>query len=60
METAKEDSNVPTVWVYVNTAAPVGDKDHLRIFANVDIAQRWIEEHDPEGVAFEYPLITAN
>ena len=59
MEIAKADSNIPTVWIYVNTSAPVGDKDHLRVFANSDIARRWFEEHQPEGIAFEYPLITS-
>lgn len=58
MEIATKDANVPTVWVYVNTTVQVGDADYLRIFANADLAHRWIE--DPEGVGFEYPLITAN
>jgi hypothetical protein len=24
------------------------------VFANVDAAEKWFEENDPEGVAFEY------
>ncbi|MDE5452754.1 hypothetical protein GWE18_07705 [Bradyrhizobium sp. CSA112] len=24
------------------------------MFANVDAAEKWFEENDPEGVAFEY------
>jgi hypothetical protein len=46
-----------TVWIYVNTAADVGDVDHLKVFADADAADRWFAEHDPEGVAFEYPVI---
>ena len=25
-----------------------------KVFANVDAAEKWFEENDPEGVAFEY------
>ena len=45
-----------TVWIYIDTAKEVGDVDHLRVFANEDAAIRWFAEHDPEGVAFEYPI----
>jgi hypothetical protein len=45
-----------TVWIYVNTAAHVGDNDHLQVFASEEAAQRWLDQHDPEGVAFEYPV----
>jgi hypothetical protein len=27
------------------------------VFANVDAATSWLDEHDPEGVAFEYDVI---
>jgi hypothetical protein len=47
---------VKTVWIYVNTAAHVGDNDHLQVFATGEAADRRIEENDPEGVAFEYPV----
>jgi hypothetical protein len=40
-----------TVWVYVNTSKQVGDKDHLKIFANADAAETWFEENDPQGVS---------
>jgi hypothetical protein len=46
-----------TVFVYVNTAKQVGDVEHIKVFANGDAAERWFEENDPEGVAFEYDLI---
>jgi hypothetical protein len=29
------------------------DPDHLKVFANADAAEKWFEENDPEGVAFE-------
>jgi hypothetical protein len=45
-----------TVWIYINTAKEVGDVDRLKVFANEDAAERWFAEHDPEGVAFEYPV----
>jgi len=41
---------VKTVWIYVDTSKQVGDKDHLRVFANLDAAETWFEENDPEGV----------
>jgi hypothetical protein len=46
-----------TVWIYVDTSKEVGDVDHLKVFANVDAATSWLDEHDPEGVAFEYDVI---
>ena len=46
-----------TVWVYVDTSKDVGDKDHLKIFADPDAAEAWFAENDPEGVAFEYPIL---
>jgi hypothetical protein len=46
-----------TVWIYVNTAKAVGDVDHPKVFANEDAAEKWFEENDPEGVAFEYEVL---
>jgi hypothetical protein len=46
-----------TVFVYVNMAKQVGDADHVKVFANVDAAETWFEENDPEGVAFEYEVL---
>jgi hypothetical protein len=45
------------IWIYVNTAAHVGDNDHLQVFASEEAANRWLEENDPEGVAFEYEVM---
>jgi hypothetical protein len=45
-----------TVFVYINPAKEVGDVDHLKVFANREAAERWFEENDPEGVAFEYEV----
>jgi hypothetical protein len=45
------------VFVYVNTNKQVGDADHIKVFANVDAAEKWFEENDPEGVAFEYQVL---
>jgi hypothetical protein len=46
-----------TVFVYVNNSKQVGDPDHIKVFANVDAAETWFEENDPEGVAFEYEVL---
>jgi hypothetical protein len=46
-----------TVFIYVNTSKRFGDPDHLKVFANVDAAETWFEENDPEGVAFEYEVM---
>jgi hypothetical protein len=46
-----------TVWVYVDTRKQVGDRDHLKVFANEDAAETWFQENDPEGVAVEYEVL---
>ncbi|MCA6112476.1 hypothetical protein [Bradyrhizobium cenepequi] len=46
-----------TVFVYVDTSKQVGDKDHLKVFATQDAAEARFQEHDPEGVAFEYEVL---
>ena len=46
-----------TVLIYVNTSKEVGDPEHLKVFANADAAEKWFEENDPAGVAFEYPVL---
>ena len=51
-----KDQVMKTVWVYINTAKEVGDVNHLKVFATADAAEQWFTEHDPEGVAFEYPV----
>lgn len=45
------------VWIYVDTSKQVGDPDHLKVFATIEAAEAWFEKNDPEGVAFEYPVI---
>jgi hypothetical protein len=39
-----------TVFVYVNTSKQVGDAEHIKVFANVDAAEKWFEENDPEAL----------
>jgi hypothetical protein len=46
-----------TVLIYVNTSKPIGDPEHLKVFANADAAETWFEENDPEGEAFEYEVL---
>jgi hypothetical protein len=45
------------VLIYVDTSKQVGDADHLKVFANADAAEKWLEDNDPEGVAFEYEVL---
>ena len=33
-----------TVLVYVDTSKQVGDKDHLKVFANEDAAETWFQD----------------
>jgi hypothetical protein len=33
-----------TVWIYIDTNKQVGDKDHLRVFANPDAAETWFQD----------------
>jgi hypothetical protein len=43
-----------TVWICVDTKKQVGDREHQKVFASEGAAETWFEQHDPEGVAFEY------
>jgi hypothetical protein len=31
--------------------------DRLKVFANDETMEKWLEENDPEGVAFEYEVL---
>ena len=44
------------VLIYVDTSKQVGDRDHLKVFANADAPEAWFAESDPEGVAYEYKV----
>ena len=57
--TASMSARRTFVWIYVDTSKQVGDPDHLKVFGNADAANTWFKEHEPEGVAFEYPVIGA-
>jgi hypothetical protein len=46
-----------TVFVHVNTSKQVGDAEQIKVFANVDAAEKGFEENDPDGVAFEYEVL---
>jgi len=41
----------------VDTRKEVGDIDHLKVFATARAAERWFEDNDPLGAAFEYELM---
>ena len=46
-----------TVFVYLNTSKQVDDAEHVKVYAATDVAEKWFEENDPEGVAFEYEVL---
>ena len=46
-----------TLLIYVDRSKQVGDRDHLKVFADADAAEAWFAENDPEGVAFEYEVL---
>ena len=53
----KAEERPMTVWVYVDTSKQVSDVDHLKVFASEDAAEKWLQENDPQGVAFEYEVL---
>ncbi|MCC8954287.1 hypothetical protein H8B02_12730 [Bradyrhizobium sp. Pear77] len=46
-----------TVWIYTDAVRHVGDEDHIKVFATIEAAEKWFEDNDPEGVAFEYDVL---
>ena len=42
---------------HVDVSKEVGDVDHLKVFASKEAAEAWLNENDPEGVAFEYEVL---
>ena len=42
-----------TVLIYVTTSKQVGDADHLKVSQISTPRINWLEENDPERVAFE-------
>jgi hypothetical protein len=46
------------VWVYVDPRKGDDDPTHLKIFASMEAAAHWLEQHDPEGVAYECEVQT--
>jgi hypothetical protein len=55
--TERDQRSFSSSWIYVDASKGVGDREHLRVFANEAAAEAWFKEHEPEGVAFEYELI---
>jgi hypothetical protein len=56
-DTKTQEGPTMTVLIYVNTSKQVGDAEHLKVFANADAAEKWFEENDTEGVAFEHEVL---
>jgi hypothetical protein len=52
-----ETRSAMTVWICLDTSKQVGDRDHLKVFATEDAAETWLQENDPEGVAFEHEVL---
>ncbi|MGX9431756.1 hypothetical protein [Bradyrhizobium sp. LeoA1S1] len=38
-----------TVFGYVDTNKQVCDRDHIKVFANQNAAETWLEENDPSA-----------
>ena len=38
-----------TVFVYVNTSKPVGDAEHVKVFATTDAAEKWLRKTTPRA-----------
>jgi hypothetical protein len=48
----------PTVTAGTTTpASRLATPTHIKVFATTDAAEKWFEENDPEGVAFEYDIL---
>jgi hypothetical protein len=50
------------VWLYLNDhenakSRTFGDPDWIKVFASPDAADRWLAQHDPEGVAWEHEVV---
>jgi hypothetical protein len=57
IEQAEPPEEMNTVWVYVDASKRVGDPEYLKIFGRRDTADNWLAQHDPKGVAHQYPVI---
>lgn len=42
---------MPKVWIYE------AGRDTMKVFATEELAQKWLDENDPEGVAFAWEVI---
>ena len=45
-----------TVWIYTDSNKQVGDPHQFHVFASREAAERWLNEFDPNGAVFEYPV----
>ncbi|WP_144441565.1 hypothetical protein [Bradyrhizobium sp. CCGE-LA001] len=50
-----------TVWLYLNAyengaSRTVDDPERVKVFASAEAADRWFDDNDPEGVAWEYQV----
>ena len=46
------------MWADIDINKRIGNPEHIKVFTT-DAAETWFEENDPEGVAFEYEVLTA-
>ncbi|WP_407179493.1 hypothetical protein [Bradyrhizobium sp. STM 3562] len=49
-----------TVWIYFNSPGAkqrqLCDSEWAKVFASAKLADKWLEQNDPEGVAWEYKV----
>ena len=47
----------PTMFARVGIMRALNRSHHLKVFASEAAAETWLQENDPEGVAFEYEVL---
>ena len=57
LSTDKQFRTASEALIKINTSKEAGDVDRLKVFANAETMEKWLEENDPEGVAFEYEVL---
>jgi hypothetical protein len=56
----QSDPNVTgrkSLWIYFDTRKRLGSDNRLMVFADLNAAEKWFAENDPEGEAFEYEVL---
>jgi hypothetical protein len=60
MDSEQNEPNIvggKNLWIYVDTRKRLGRRDHLKVFASENAAEKWLTENDLEGAAFGYEVL---